>query len=340
MQKALVFGATGQLGSAAIEHLLQSGWQVTAITRSRPEHLPSTVIKIVAGDQSRAEILRNLGQTFDAVFEPTAYSDSDANDLLEASSLFGSIVVVSSCSVYADEQGRSLDEASINGFPEFSAPMTETVATVTPGPETYSTRKVAMENVFRESKVPITILRPCAIYGRNSTHPREWWLVKRALDGRKQIPIAYDGKSIFHTSSAKGIASLVEICMLNPAQRILNVADLKPLTVIQIAAVLQEATNLQINMQPFAGQPAGHIGSSPWSTPRPYVIDCTAAKALGWDGGEEYAIAVKDTARWLLTFESNSNWSEQFTSFANYPNDPFDYTAEDNWLLLNSRNQF
>jgi nucleoside-diphosphate-sugar epimerase len=332
MQKALIFGATGQLGSAAIGHLLQSGWRVTAVTRSRPEHLQPNVETIVGGDQSRAQIIKSLGQPFDAVFEPTAYSDSDANDLLVASSFYGSIVAVSSCSVYADEQGRSLDEASINGFPEFSVPMTEATATVPPGPETYSTRKVAMEDVFLESKVPTTILRPCAIYGRNSTHPREWWLIKRALDRRKKIPIAHNGKSIFHTSSASGIASLSEICMRSPAQRILNVADPTALTVTQIAKALQEATDLQINLYPFAGEPAVHIGSSPWSTPRPYEIDCSAAKALGWDGGEEYAVAVKETAQWLLTFRDNSNWKEQFTSFANYKGNPFDYSAENNFM--------
>lgn len=336
MPKALVFGATGQLGSAAIEHLLQSGWRISAVTHARPEHLLQTVEATVAGDQSRAQIIKNLGQNFDAVFEPTAYSGADANDLLAASDHYGSIVAVSSCSVYADEKGRSLDEASINGFPEFVVPMTEATATVPPGAETYSTRKVAMESIFRNSKVPITILRPCAIYGRNATHPREWWLIKRALDGRKHIPIAYNGESIFHTSSAKGIASLSEHCMLNPAQRILNVADPTPLTVTQIAQALQDATDLPINMHPFAGEPAGHIGSSPWSVPRPYTIDCSAAKALGWDGGEEYAVAAKETARWLLTFKDNPNWSEHFTSFANYPNDPFDYAAEDRWLLQNS----
>lgn len=336
MSKALVFGATGQLGSAAIEQLLQSGWHVTAVTRSRPEHLPPNVETIVAGDQTRSQIIKNLGLTFDAVFEPTAYSAADANDLLAASSQYGSIVVLSSCSVYADELGRSLDEASINGFPEFSGPMVEATATVPRGPETYSTRKVAMENVFRASKMPSTILRPCAIYGRNATHPREWWLIKRALDGRKEIPIAYEGKSIFHTSSAESIANLSEICMRNPAQRILNVADPTALTVAQIAKALQDATSLKLNMHPFAGEPAGHIGSSPWSTPRPYTIDCSAAKSLGWDGGEEYAVAVKETAEWLLSFRASPNWHEKFRGFSNYKDDPFDYAAEDKWLLQNS----
>jgi nucleoside-diphosphate-sugar epimerase len=335
MPNALVFGATGQLGSAAIEQLLQIGWCVTAVTHARPERLPATVETIVAGDQSRAQIIKNLGQTFDAVFEPTGYSDADANDLLAASNHYGSIVAVSSCSVYADEKGRSLDEASVNGFPEFAAPMAEATATVPPGPKTYSTRKVAMENIFRASKVPTTILRPSAIYGRNATHPREWWLIKRALDGRKQIPIAYDGESIFHTCSAKGIASLSEICMRNPAQRILNVADPTPLTVTQIAQVLQDATELQINMHPFAGEAARHIGSSPWSTPRPYTIDCSVAKALGWDGGDEYAVAVEDQTKWLLTFRDDPNWIGQFKSFTNYKDDPFDYAAEDAWLLRN-----
>jgi nucleoside-diphosphate-sugar epimerase len=336
MPKALVLGATGQLGFAVIEHLLQSNWQVTAVTHVRPEHLPTAVEKVVAGDLSRAQIIKNLSQTFDAVFEPTAYSSADANDLLAASGLYGSIVAVSTCSVYADAHGRSLDEAATSGFPEFSKPMREATATVLPGPETYSTRKVAMENVFRASKVPTTILRPCAIYGRYATHPREWWLIKRALDGRKKIPIAYNAESIFHTSSASGIARLTEICMRSPAQRILNVADPKPLTIREIASALEAVSGLKINLHPFAGKPVGSVGDTPWSTPLPYILDCSRAKTLGWDGGMEYGDAVKDLVRWLMTFKNDVNWKSQFKSYANYSDDPFDYAAEDKWLLRNS----
>jgi nucleoside-diphosphate-sugar epimerase len=337
MAKALVFGATGQLGRAVIDQLLDKGWHVTAVTRSRPEqleHLKARGVEIiVAENKSHSEI---INRPFETVFEPTAYNSNDAKSLLKASGKFGCAVVVSSCSVYADAEGRSLDEAAVGGFPEFSKPMTEETSTVSAGDETYSTRKIAMENIFCNSKREITILRPCAIYGRYSTHPREWWLIKRALDGRKYIPIAYNAESIFHTSSASGIASLTEICMRSPNQRIVNVADPKPLTIREIAAALEAVSGLKINLHPFAGKPVGSVGDTPWSTPLPYILDCSRAKTLGWDGGMEYGDAVKNLVRWLMTFKDNVNWKSQFKSYANYSDDPFDYAAEDKWLSRNS----
>jgi nucleoside-diphosphate-sugar epimerase len=335
MKNALVFGATGQLGSAVIQQLLRGRWKVTAVTNARPQFVPHGVETIIGGNRSRQMILQNHGQTFDAIFDPTSYTESDAIDLLAASVKCGTAAVVSSCSVYADAQGRSLDEAGANGFPNFPEPMTEATSTVAPGTDTYSTRKVAMENIFRASKLPITILRPCAIYGRNATHPREWWLIKRALDGRKHIPIAYDGESIFHTSSAAGIASLAERCMEIPSARILNVADPTPMNILQIASALQNATQLPINLNPFVGKPNGSVGDSPWSVPLPYTLNCAAAKSLGWKGGAEYAEAVKEKAQWLLSFKDNPDWKSVFKGFYNDTANPFNYKAEDNFLMQN-----
>lgn len=104
-------------------------------------------------------------------------------------------MVISSSSVYQDKSGRTLDEAAATaGFPDLPDPISETQQTVSPGPATDSTRKMAMERTLRDgARVPVTILRPCAIYGRGSSHPRGWWFVKRMLDRRPIIPIAFRG---------------------------------------------------------------------------------------------------------------------------------------------------
>ncbi|QKC97804.1 NAD(P)-dependent oxidoreductase [Mesorhizobium sp. NZP2298] len=278
-------------------------------------------------------MFRSLGSSVDSAFVPTAYDASHATDLLTAGTGIGSLVVVSSSSVYADGEGRSLDEAAETGFPVFDRPINEETRTVVPGPQTYSTRKMAMEQSLLSSSLHVTILRPCAIYGRFARHPREWWFVKRALDGRDRIPVAFGAESIFHTSSARGIAGLAEICMSSPAQRILNVADTTPLKVRSIAAAIGKAIGLPINLAPLEGKSVGpsYIGSTPWSVERPYVLDTSRAAALGWHGGE-YSEQVRETCCWLVESARGGDWQSHFTAFAQYGYDAFDYKAEDELL--------
>jgi nucleoside-diphosphate-sugar epimerase len=337
MRKALVFGATGQLGIAVAEQLLRTGWQVWGVARggrAPPQYLRERGLSVLDSSALPADgVIRQLGRVVDAVFDPTSYTADDARGLLKASSRFGCLVVVSSASVYADGEGRSLDEAAKTGFPVFGAPISEDNPIVRPGPETYSTRKVAMEDVLLSSSVPVTVLRPCAIYGQYARHPREWWFVKRALDGRRRIPVAYNAESMFHTSSARGIAALAALCMTSPATRILNVADATPPQVRDIAAAIEGATGMPMNIVPFEGKPAApsFVGSTPWSTERPFVLDTSRAKALGWDGGE-YHDNIGEVCRWLIGVARRDDWKRHFTQFAHYRYDPFDYDAEDAWL--------
>ncbi len=84
--------------------------------------------------------------------DAVAYTPAHAEQLLSLSSDVGSLVMVSSASVYADEEGRSLDEATDPAsFPALPVPVPETQATVAPGDATYSTRKVATEGVLLAS---------------------------------------------------------------------------------------------------------------------------------------------------------------------------------------------
>ncbi len=194
MKKALVFGGSGQIGAAAAQALADAEWQVTAVTRDDrplPPSLTDRGVTLMDGNgKTRSQVIKECDGPFDAVVDPTSYDAGDAQDLLGAEHCFGALTVLSSCSVYADPAGRSLDEAGQTGFPEFPLGITEDTATVPPGPETYSTRKVAMEKVLEHARTPVTILRPCAVYGRHARALRESWFLKRMHDGRAQIPIA------------------------------------------------------------------------------------------------------------------------------------------------------
>ncbi len=337
MRTALVFGSTGQIGTVVSRRLLAAGWRVHAVSQSG-RALPQDLLRFGAlpldgRGRSREAILGEIG-TVDAVVDPLAYDEADGRALAAMAPRCGAVAVLSSASVYADEAGRTLDEAQQNGFPDFSRPRREDDGTVAPGPQTYSTRKVAMERVLLDAPVAATILRPCAIHGPHGRHPREWWFLKRGLDGRSAIPVAFDAESLFHTTAASSLAALVELCLGEPRTRVLNAGDSAPIPVGGLAAAIAAATGIALPLAPFVGPPAqGHVGRTPWSVERPFTIDSAAAMALGWTP-EPYADTVGETCRWVLDVAARDDWREHFTVFAQYGYDPFDYAAEDRFLKL------
>jgi nucleoside-diphosphate-sugar epimerase len=181
-----------------------------------------------------------------------------------------------------------------------------------------------------DATTPVTILRPCAIHGLNSRHPREWWFVKRILDHRPAIPLAYRGRSRFHTSAVANIAALTRVAAETSGSRVLNIADPAVPTVADIAVLIvrQLGYNGRIVEVDEQGYPP-QIGRTPWSTPRPFVVDCRAALSLGYSPRTTYADAIKPTCDWLAKNATNDNWMERFPVLASYPRNLFDYAAED-----------
>lgn len=337
MPSAIVFGGSGQLGAAVADRLVSSGWTVWVVVRdgrTPPGGLLGCGARLVDGSgRSRYEVVADLGVLADAVFDPTAYDAADAADLLRARGKIGGLVTVSSASVYAAPDGRSLVAASQSGLDPTGRPIGEDAPIVAPGDTGYSARKAAMEQTLLASDAPVSVLRPCAIYGTHSTHPREWWLIKRALDSRTAIPAAYGARSVFHTSSATGVADLAVRCMERPQARVLNVADDDAPSVREIAERVARATGLGIPITPFEGAPIGssRVGSTPWSTEHAFVLDTARARSLGWSGGR-YGDNVGQVCRWVLDVARNSDWTARFTGFSRYGYDPFDYAAEDAFL--------
>ena len=114
--------------------------------------------------------------------------------------------------VYADDDGRTLDEANDEGdFPRMPVPIPEIQRTAEPGDGTYSTRKVELEQSLLEGPLPATLVRACAIHGPGAQLPRELFFVKRGVDGRRRVALAFNGESRFHTTSVANLAELIRL---------------------------------------------------------------------------------------------------------------------------------
>jgi nucleoside-diphosphate-sugar epimerase len=330
-RSAIVLGGTGQIGRAVIDRLLAAGWTVTSVARQVPTAAPAGARFAAVSRQDSQALRRVIGDGADALIDVTAYDAEDGRQLLDLRNDIGALVVISSASVYRDAQGRTLDEAATHGFPELPDPIAEEQPTVAPGSETYSTRKIALECLLLDqASCPVTVPRPCAVHGVGSRHPREWWFVKRMLDNRPLIPLAFEGRSRFHATSTLNIAELVAVALDRPGSRVLNIADPVAPSVAEIGAIIGQRMN-------YAGRLVGmseacfpkRIGRTPWSTPAPFVLDTRAAKALGYAPVADYAATAGAIIDDLVRRAAGRDWREVFPVLAEYPYEQFDYGAED-----------
>lgn len=326
-REAVIIGGTGQIGRAIARNLLGHGWIVTLAQRSSdglPKDLAEQTKSFVFGREQPGALAAAIGRGFDAVIDTVAFTEEHARQLIEIEPSVGGLVVISSGSVYRDASGRSLDEAGQTGFPHFPVPISEDQPTVDPGPQTYSTRKVALEQaLLQQSRKPVAILRPGAIYGDGSRHPREWWFVRRIRDGRRRIPLAYNGESRFHTSATANIAELCRVALDRPGTRILNAVDPTALTVAEIGSAIDTVYEANLDLVGFEGPPRGGVGGHPWCIPSSIVMDMTRSDALGYRPVTSYQDPVGEACR------SAELAADAGVTFPDYINALFNYAAED-----------
>jgi nucleoside-diphosphate-sugar epimerase len=333
MKRALLLGGTGQIGRAVAPRLAEDGWEVVVASRSgsvseRLEELGVRAARVDRDDP--AELEAAIGDGVDVLVDIVAFTRAHGEQLNRLAGRVGSVVAISSASVYADDEGRTLDEAeSIETFPRYPVPIPETYRTVAPSDETYSTRKVALEQELLAGPLAVTILRPCAIHGPGSELPRELYFVKRALDRRSVVVLVGNGESRFHTTSVANLAELVRLAAASPAMRVLNCADPDPPSVLEIGRAVTAALDHEFEevLIPENGYERREL-SNPWAVPFPLVVDMgLAARELDYRPVTTYAEAVRETCAWLVEEGAHRDWSG--TYLGRY----FDYPAEDALLL-------
>ena len=325
-----MIGGSGQIGRAAVPRLLADGWDVRVLARH-----PADVggARLVLGDREDPDALDEaLSGGVDVLVDVVAYDDRHAAPLLARADRIGSAVVVSSAGVYVDAVGNGLETEELGAFP---VPVTEDQPTVEPGRGSYATGKVALERAWAQSEVPATILRPGAIHGPGCVQPREWTFVKRVLDGRDVRVLAYDGLSRFHTTSTAVLGELVRLAARTPGDRVLNAADPRAPTVVEIAAAVDAVMGVTSRLVTVPGDPVDGVGLTPWAVPRPLVLDMRrAADELGYVAPGEYEDTVGACVEWLVKAASEHDWREAFPGFVRMEamGDFFAYAAEDAFL--------
>ena len=313
------------IGRAAARALARDGWEVVAVSRSGelPEGLAEIGVESVVADRADdAQLRAALGSGADIVYDSVAMNRAHGEQLNSLEGLVGSLVVISTASVYADDQGRAFDGEG-GEPPQLPVPIVETQRTAEPGDATYSTNKAELEQTLLHGPLPSTLIRACAVYGPGAKNPRELYFVKRAVDGRRRVAIAWNGESRFNTVSAENLAELIRLAAAQPGDRLLNGGDTDPPSTLEICHAIGGALDYQF--EPVL-LPADEF-NNPWGVPAgsPLVVSMEAAeRELGYQPVTNYPEGVKETCAWLVAeLESGRNWDDSYIAAS------LDYEAED-----------
>src|SRR6516162_3863367 len=100
------------IGRAAARALAEDGWDVVAVSRSGtlPDGLAELGVESVVADRAdEAQLRAALGSGADVVYDSVAMNRAHGEQLSGLEGLVGSLVVISTASVYADDEGRAFD---------------------------------------------------------------------------------------------------------------------------------------------------------------------------------------------------------------------------------------
>jgi nucleoside-diphosphate-sugar epimerase len=332
-KSALIIGGTGQIGWACARALSRAGWRVTAASRGTSEVPADLEAEVVTLDRADHSALSAAAEGRDLVLDTIAFTPEDARQLLGLD--VGALVVISTASVYLGSNDSYLDVVGDpQSFPDYEGAVDEDWPVVDNGEQTYSPLKAAMERVLLSSELPVTVLRPGAVHGPYSAGLREWFYIKRALDGRSRCVLAYDGQGRFHTSSTTNIAALALACAEQPGRRVLNAVDDESLTDAQIGAAVFEAMGHRAEILHFGGPPRGDLGASPFAVPKPFVVSADRAhREVGYVAPMTYRQSIELDIDWVrrsLAQRPGRDWQEVFPGVLDFGAASwFDYGAED-----------
>lgn len=319
--KVLVIGGTRFIGRWVVEELLSHGHEVTIYHRGEHEVVFSAPVEHIHGDRRDYEGFKErvARLSVDAVVDVVPFRPSDSRSVIEA--FRGRIqhsVHISTGAVYIRDVPIPIPEG---------APLSDDPNNV------YTYNKTLCERVILEAQsggdFPATILRLAAVYGPYDYEPREWFFVRRILDGRKRIALPGTGADLFHRLYVQNVAAGVVLALESPQSngQIYNLAHEGALTLRQITGLIARILGHDWEIVPVPRELL--VFGNPYAMPQPRVFDIGKIKGeLGYRDPVGLEQGMRKTVEWLCQNppEKGSWWKYGRPSSRHCP---FDYALED-----------
>ncbi|SEG91619.1 Nucleoside-diphosphate-sugar epimerase [Actinacidiphila yanglinensis] len=196
--RVLFLGGAGMIGSAAAAQAAAAGADVTIVTRSEPARAVAEGVRQLRADVRDAAALGAVlgDEEFDAVVNWVGFTPDDVR---EHPRLFtgrtGQYVFISTCSVF----GRPVPHLPITE----SSPRRQPVFG-------YARDKIAcellLEDAYRTSAFPLTIVRPFHTYDRTVIPVLAGWTAIERMRAGRPVVVHGDGTSLWSLTHAEDFA--------------------------------------------------------------------------------------------------------------------------------------
>ena len=328
--KALIVGGTGPTGPCIVDGLLSRGYAVTILHRGTHEIEFSGPVEHLHGDPHFVETLeKTLGsRTFDLAISNYGRLRLVAEVMKGRTPRFIGITGSGHFLVLTDPRGPV-------GIP---IPLPEdSPVCLDPSLNKFQYLVAISEQeimkIHDEGHYNATILRYPVIYGPRQLVPAAWCIIKRILDGRKQLILPDGGFSLQTEGYAENMAHAVLLAVDKPEEsrgQIYFVRDDKMITLRERIEIISQVMHHEwefINMPGELALPSyPYSGVQRWRYHR--VTDISKIKSeLGYRDLFPVEEAIGRTVNWYL-----QNPPEPAGQEVQNLRDPFDYEVEDRFI--------